>query len=84
VCHGIPDLRELQDGDIVNVDVSAIVSGGWHADLNETFTVGSVAQETKNLIKVRHATRRHAMLRSAPLRSRSAHARRGCRQRTTR
>jgi methionyl aminopeptidase len=27
VCHGIPDSRELQDGDIVNVDVSAILDG---------------------------------------------------------
>ena len=25
VCHGIPDMRELQDGDIINVDVSAIL-----------------------------------------------------------
>ena len=34
ICHGIPDLRELQDGDIVNVDVSAILDG-FHTDLNE-------------------------------------------------
>ena len=36
VCHGIPDLRELVDGDIVNVDVSAILDG-YHTDLNETW-----------------------------------------------
>jgi len=54
VCHGIPDMRELQDGDIVNVDVSPIVDG-WHADLNETFCVGpNVSQEKKNLIKASH------------------------------
>jgi methionine aminopeptidase len=41
ICHGIPDQRELQDGDIVNVDVTAYI-GGYHGDLNETFTVGKV------------------------------------------
>lgn len=34
ICHGIPDMRELKDGDIVNVDVSAFF-GGYHGDLNE-------------------------------------------------
>ena len=38
ICHGIPDARELQSGDIVNVDVTAFL-GGYHGDLNETFTV---------------------------------------------
>ena len=41
ICHGIPDQRELQEGDIVNVDVTAYI-GGWHGDLNETFAVGKV------------------------------------------
>jgi methionyl aminopeptidase len=41
ICHGIPDQRELQDGDIVNVDVTAFI-GGYHGDLNETFCVGQV------------------------------------------
>lgn len=40
ICHGIPDARELQSGDIVNVDVTAFL-GGYHGDLNETFTVCS-------------------------------------------
>jgi len=54
VCHGIPDLRELQDGDLVNIDVSAILDG-FHTDLNETFTVGNnVSQPAKNLIKATH------------------------------
>jgi len=38
ICHGIPDERPLQNGDIVNVDVS-VYHGGFHADLNETFLV---------------------------------------------
>ena len=53
VCHGIPDMRELEDGDIVNVDISPILDG-LHADLNETFCVGNVAQNKKDLIKASH------------------------------
>ncbi|ETO16550.1 methionine aminopeptidase [Reticulomyxa filosa] len=53
VCHGIPDCRPLEDGDIVNVDIS-VYKDGYHADLNETFTVGRVEQKYKDLIKVAH------------------------------
>jgi len=53
VCHGIPDLRELEEGDIVNIDVSAIVNG-YHADLNETFAVGQISKEKHDLIKATH------------------------------
>jgi len=34
ICHGIPDMRELQDGDIVNIDISTFYRG-YHGDLNE-------------------------------------------------
>jgi len=34
ICHGIPDTRPLEDGDIVNIDVSTYI-GGCHGDLNE-------------------------------------------------
>ena len=34
ICHGIPDERELQSGDIVNVDVTAYLNG-YYGDLNE-------------------------------------------------
>lgn len=39
VCHGVPDSRPLQDGDIVNVDVTAYLNG-YHGDTNATFCVG--------------------------------------------
>ena len=52
VCHGIPDMRELQDGDIVNVDVSCMLNG-YHGDLNETFVVGEVDAASKKLVKAR-------------------------------
>lgn len=51
ICHGIPDMRELQSGDIVNVDVSCLLDGA-HGDLNETFLVGEVDSHSKQLVKV--------------------------------
>ena len=53
ICHGIPDKRPLQDGDIVNVDVTAYYKG-YHGDLNETYVVGQVDEEGKKLIKCAH------------------------------
>lgn len=51
ICHGIPDQRPLENGDIVNVDVSAWYKG-YHGDLNETYVVGEVDDASKKLIKV--------------------------------
>lgn len=50
ICHGIPDLRPLQDGDIVNIDVS-VYKDGYHADLNETFFVGNVDKDSVRLVE---------------------------------
>lgn len=50
ICHGIPDLRELQDGDIVNLDVS-VYFDGFHADLNETFFVGNVDEDGRRVVE---------------------------------
>lgn len=43
-------MRPLEDGDIVNIDVS-VYYNGFHADLNETFLVGNVDESTIRLIK---------------------------------
>jgi methionyl aminopeptidase len=40
ICHGIPDNTVLQEGDIINLDISSYL-GGVHADLNETVFVGA-------------------------------------------
>ena len=45
ICHGIPDKRPLNDGDIVNIDVSVFYHG-FHADLNETYLVGSSVDDS--------------------------------------
>lgn len=49
ICHGIPDARPLEDGDIVNLDISVYL-GGFHADLNETVCVGSVDAPGRALV----------------------------------
>lgn len=51
ICHGIPDLRPLEDGDLCNVDVT-IYHREFHGDLNETFFVGNVSEKHKKLVKV--------------------------------
>lgn len=50
ICHGIPDARKLEDGDIVNVDVTVYYKG-VHGDLNETYFVGNVDEESRKLIQ---------------------------------
>src|SRR5688500_5635984 len=49
ICHGIPDTRPLEDGDIVNVDIS-VFYGGVHGDVNDTFLVGNVDDKGKKLV----------------------------------
>jgi len=49
VCHGIPTEKYLKDGDIINIDVTAIVNG-WHGDTSRMFYVGDVSIKSKNLI----------------------------------
>ncbi len=46
ICHGIPDEYVLQDGDIVNIDITTIVDG-WHGDQSETFLIGQVDDERR-------------------------------------
>ena len=51
VCHGIPAEKYLKDGDIINIDVTAIVNG-WHGDTSRMYFVGDVSVKSKNLIAV--------------------------------
>jgi methionyl aminopeptidase len=50
ICHGIPDSTVLQDGDIVNIDITAFI-GGVHGDNNATFLVGDVDEESRLLVE---------------------------------
>ena len=51
VCHGIPGPKRLQEGDIVNVDVTPILDG-WHGDHNRTYLVGTVPLKARRLVEV--------------------------------
>jgi methionyl aminopeptidase len=54
ICHGIPDDRPLQEGDIVNLDITAYREG-VHGDCNGTFGVGTISPENQRLIDVTRA-----------------------------
>lgn len=58
ICHGIPDDRPLEDGDIVNVDITAYYDG-VHGDTCAMFEVGNVDEESHLLIE----RTRNAMMR---------------------
>ncbi len=51
VCHGIPSDRVLEDGEVINVDVTAIVNN-YYGDTSRMFTVGNASVKAKNLIEV--------------------------------
>ena len=49
ICHGIPSSRILEEGDIVNIDVTVIVDG-WHGDTSRMFPVGKINAKAQKLI----------------------------------
>jgi methionyl aminopeptidase len=50
ICHGIPDDTVLQDGDIMNVDITAF-KDGFHGDSNATFLIGDVSKDVADLVE---------------------------------
>jgi methionyl aminopeptidase len=52
VCHGIPNDKPLRDGDIINIDVTVIVDGGWHGDTSRMYLVGDVKLKAKRLVDI--------------------------------
>lgn len=51
ICHGVPDQYVLQDGDIINLDVTIFLHG-YHLDLNETYYVGDKAKANPEIVNV--------------------------------
>ncbi|XP_048607499.1 methionine aminopeptidase 1D, chloroplastic/mitochondrial isoform X2 [Brassica napus] len=51
ICHGIPDSRPLEDGDIINIDVTVYLNG-YHGDTSATFFCGDVDEKAKKLVQV--------------------------------
>nr|XP_009932420.1 PREDICTED: methionine aminopeptidase 1D, mitochondrial [Opisthocomus hoazin] len=65
VCHGIPDSRPLQDGDIINIDVT-VYYNGYHGDTSETFLVGNVDKSGQKLVEVARKCRDEAIAACRP------------------
>ena len=53
ICHGIPDTRPLEDGDLVKIDVTAYI-GGVHGDTCATFLCGEVDEASRLLAERTH------------------------------
>jgi methionyl aminopeptidase len=65
ICHGIPDSTVIQDGDIVNIDVTAYI-GGVHGDTNATYMSGNVSEENRLLVERTQESLRRAIKAVAP------------------
>ena len=51
VCHGIPSYEEvLQDGDILNIDVT-VIKDGYHGDTSRMYSIGSIDEDSARLVK---------------------------------
>jgi methionyl aminopeptidase len=53
VCHGIPGLKVLKDGDILNIDVTVILDG-WFGDTSRMYVAGTLGRKAERLIEVTH------------------------------
>ena len=51
IVHGFPSERKLHEGDIISVDMGAVIHG-YHSDMARTIPVGEIAPEVEELIKV--------------------------------
>lgn len=51
VCHGIPGDRVLRDGDILNIDVTAVLDG-WHGDTSRMYAIGEPPRKARRLMDV--------------------------------
>ncbi len=65
ICHGIPDSTVIEDGDIINVDVTAFING-VHGDTDATFCVGNVTEEARLLVERTHEATLRAIKACAP------------------
>lgn len=50
ICHGIPDDRKLEEGDIINVDITCYVNG-FHGDCSEMFVAGEPDDKARDLLQ---------------------------------
>ena len=60
ICHGIPDKTPLRNGDIINIDLSAILNG-YYGDCSRMIMVGDVSDEKRLVVEVSHESLLRAM-----------------------
>lgn len=65
ICHGIPDDTVLEDGDILNIDITAYLEG-FHGDLNHTLEIGNVSEEVHQLVVRTKESLERGMLAAKP------------------
>jgi methionyl aminopeptidase len=53
VCHGIPSARRLEEGDILNIDVTVVLDG-WHGDSSRMYVAGRPSVKAQRLMDVTH------------------------------
>jgi len=53
VCHGIPGLRRLKNGDIVNIDIT-VIKNGYHGDTSKMFVVGDAPVVARRVSRIAH------------------------------
>lgn len=63
ICHGIPDDRPLQEGDILNIDVTSILNG-YYGDCSQMVAIGKISEEKQRVMDVSYEclTRAAALL----------------------
>ena len=65
ICHGIPGPRVLQDGDIVNVDVTSILNG-YYADANKSYFIGNPGHDARKIVGVARKSLKQALTAVVP------------------
>ncbi len=65
ICHGIPDSTVVEDGDIVNIDITAYLDG-VHGDTNATFFAGEPSKEVRLLVERTEEALRRAIKAAKP------------------
>ena len=51
ICHGIPDDRPLEEGDILNIDITCILDG-FYGDTSAMVCIGEISEEKKRVVEV--------------------------------
>jgi methionyl aminopeptidase len=60
ICHGIPGDRVINNGDIVNVDITSILDG-YYADANKTFFAGAPSPDARKIVDIARECLRRGM-----------------------